>query len=296
MVAVAWSQLAQKYSPGLQIVIEPAIGAPQAVVGFLQGNGDICYIASNIMGTEFPKQHGGKTLAVGPHHLVAGSGSLVHILTRADSSINSVADFKGKKILGKVATGGATDNARQQTLATYGLTDNDIILMSGNNGSHLAEQMKEGLGDATFFILGLRDASVVDLCTVKDIRFIDLPKDKMEVIAEKTWLAPGTVPANTYPKQDKPVLALMSPGSFDVQPSMPEDVAYELVKIYHEHYDEVIKMSPFARNYKLEGAVESAYLPFHPGAIKYYKEKGLWTSEAEAKQQKLLNRVIPARP
>jgi len=294
-VAVAWSTLAGKYLPGMQILIEPAVGAPQAVVGFLQGNGDICYVASNIMGNEFPKQHGGKTLAVGPQHLVTGAGSAVHVLARADSGITSVADFKGKKIIGKVATGGATDNARRQMLATYGLTDDDIVLMSGNNGSHNAEQLKEGVGDAAFFILGIRDASVIELCTTKDIRWLDIPQDKMETIAEKTWLSPGTIPAGTYPKQDKPVLALRSPGSFDVQPSMSEDVAYALVKLYHEHFDEFVKMAPYAKDYSVEGSVEYAYLPFHPGAVKYYKEIGIWNSAAEAKQQKLLNRVIPAR-
>ncbi len=295
-VAVAWTTMAGKYLPGMQISVEPAVGAPQAVVGFLQGNGNICYSSSNIIGTEIGKYLGGKTLASGPQHLIAGTATAFHILTRADSGINSVADFKGKKILGKVAQGGAVDLTRQQILGAYGLTDNDIVLLSGNNGSHLADQFKEGVGDAAIIVLGLKDASLIDLSTTKDIKWIDLPMDKMRPIAEKTWLYPGTIPAGTYPKQNKDILALRSLGSFDVQPSTSEDVAYALTKTYHEHFDEITKMSPFAKDYSVTESLASSYLPFHPGAIKYYKEKGLWTPELEAKQQKALSKAIASVP
>ena len=120
-VAVAWSTLAGKYVPGLQILIEPAIGAPHAVAGFLQGNGDIVYDSANIFGTEFPKQHGGEPLSVGPMHLVASQGGCVHIVARTETGIKSVADFKGRKILGKVATGGGVDLTRKEILAAYGM-------------------------------------------------------------------------------------------------------------------------------------------------------------------------------
>ncbi len=291
-VAVAWSTLATKYVPGLQILIEPAIGAPHAVAGFLKGNGDICYTSANIFGTEFPKQHGGKTLSEGPMHLIASEGGCVHIVARAESGIASITDFKGKKILGKVATGGGVDLTRSKIFAAYGLTDADVVLMSGNNGSHLAEQLKEGVGDAALIFLGLKDASVIDLCTSKNIRWIDLPKDKLNAIADEAWHVAGIIPAGTYPKQDKDVLALRTPTSFDVQPTMSEAVAYELVKLYYDHRDEFVKMAPFANAYSLEASIKSAYLPFHPGAVKYYKEKGAWTSEVDARQNQLLKKVI----
>jgi TRAP transporter TAXI family solute receptor len=291
-VAVAWTTLANKYVPGLQISIEPAVGAPQAVIAFLQGKADMCYVSSNILTTELSKYIGGKTLAAGPQHLVAAIGGAVHIVARADSGITSVADFKGKKILGKVATGGGVDLARQKILAAYGLTDNDITLLSGNNGSHLASQLKEGVGDAALIFLGLNDASLIDLCTSKDITWITMPKDKMVPVAEEAWFVIGTIPANTYPKQDKEILAFRTPSSFDVQPTMPENEAYELTKLYFDHNDEFIKMAPWSKDYNLKETLTSGYLPFHPGAIKYYKEKGIWNDAAEARQKELLAKKI----
>jgi len=291
-VAVAWTTLAGKYVPGLQISIEPAVGAPQAVIAFLQGKADMCYVSSNILTTELPKYLGGKTLAAGPQHLIAAIGGAVHIVARADSGIKTIADFKGKKILAKVATGGGVDLARQKILAAYGLTDNDIVLLSGNNGSHLASQLKEGVGDAAMIFLGLSDASLIDLCTSKDITWISMPKDKMAPVAEEAWFVIGTIPAKTYPKQDTEVVAFRTPSSFDVQPAVAENVAYELVKLYFDHYDEFVKMAPWSKDYNLKETLSSGYLPFHPGAVKYYKEKGIWNDAAEARQKQLLAKKI----
>jgi len=293
VLAVAWATMANKY-PGIQIQPEPAVGAPQAVVGFLQGQLDMCYVSSNIFGNESPKYIGGKTLAQGPKHLLAARATAVHIVTHANSGINSIADFKGKKILAKVAQGGAVDATRKAIFAEYGMTDDDIVLLSGNNGSHLAEQLKEGVGDAAMIFLGLRDASLVDLCTTKNIKWIDLPNDKMEAVGEKTWLIAGTIPAGTYPKQDANVMALQSAGSFDVRADMPEDLAYELVKVYHDHHDEIVPMAVWAKSYDMKAAMTSGYLPFHTGAIKYYKEKGAWTGEVEAKNKRVSEKVIQA--
>ncbi len=292
-IGVAWSTLAGKYLPGMEIAVEPAVGAPQAVIGFLQGHGDITYDASNIVGAEISKYLGGKTLAAGPQHLITAVASAVHIVAKADSGINTVADFKGKKILGKVATGGGVDLARQALFRAYGFTDNDVILLTGNNGSHLADQLKEGVGDAGMFFLGLRDPSIIDLCTTKNVRWIPVPKEKAGPVVDEVWMTTGIIPAGTYPKQDQDVPSIQSPGSFDVRPTMSEDLAYALTQLYFEHWDEFTKMAPWAKEYNLKGTLNTAYLPFHPGAVKYYKEKGIWTAEAEARQQQLLNKVIP---
>jgi hypothetical protein len=77
---------------------------------------------------------------------------------------------------------------------------------------------------------------------------------------------------------------------------MSEDVAYALTKLFHDHFEEFVKMAPVAQNYNLKSVLESSYLPFHPGAVKYYKEKGVWTAETDAKQKLLLSKTIALPP
>ncbi len=272
--------------------IDPQIGAPQAVAAFVQGQGDMTYNPANMSRQEFPKIIAGKKLAIGPLHLMASAQSIVHIVTRVDTGITSIADFKGKKLLGKVPSAPANDAVRIKLLEAYGMTDNDIVLLSGNNGAHLAQQLREGVGDAAMCFLARGDPSVVELCTVKDVRFIPVPPDKMG-FSEELWTAAGFLPANTYRGQDKDISCVMLPVSFSVKNNMDENVAYTLLKTVYDNWNEFTGMVPQAKEFAIEGNASSAFLPYHPGAIKYFKEKGAWTPALDAKQKVLLEKICP---
>jgi len=205
-----------------------------------------------------------------------------------------VADFKGKKVLAKQVASQAVEATRPKILAAFGLTDNDIVLMSGDSAGHLATQLREGVGEAAMLFIGLRDPSLIEMCTAKDIKWISLPKEIMEKVAPAIWMTPGIIPAGTYPKQDKDVLAFTGLDSFDVRPAMAEDLAYTLTKIFWENSNEIAKMVPWVNSFNLKDTTTRAYLPFHAGAVKYYKEKGVWSQEAEALRQKLLSTSVQA--
>jgi TRAP transporter TAXI family solute receptor len=292
-MSVAWSTLLTKYPAGVQMSIEPTLGAPQALNAFLEGQGNAVFNSCNISRSEFPKYFAGKMLAEAPLLLMASAQTAVHIMTRADTDINTVADFRGKKILSKVPASPANDLIRIKILAAYGMTENDIVVLTGTNGAHLAQQLREGVGDAAISTLAVGDPAIVELCTVKDIRFISLPQDKMG-FAEDLWMASGVILAGTYRGQDKQVLALRAPVSFTVRNNMDEKVAYTLVKTVYDNWNEYIGMVPQAKEFAMEQNYIAAFLPFHPGAVKYFKEKGMWTKEMEEKQQKLMVKVIPS--
>lgn len=249
------------------------------------------YNPSSVSRATFTKVLTGKLMAEGPLAILASAGSAVHILTLANSDIQSVADFKGKKVLAKIPAAKSNDDIRQAVLAEYGLTDDDIILLSGNNGSHLAQQLREGVGDAAMIMQDVPNAAIVELCTMKDVRWIPLPKDKAG-FAESLWIKAGIIPAGTYPKQDKDVPTVRLLSAFSVRNDMDDEVAYTLVKLFHEHFDELTQMAPWAKNFSVKNTIEGIFMPMHPGAIKYYKEKGAWTEEAEAEQQTFSNKKL----
>ncbi len=292
-VAVAWTTLATKYVPGLQISIDPAAGAPQAITAYFQGQGDLLYDSANLIGLETPKYLGGKTLASAPLHMATALGSGVQIAT-TNPNINSITDLKGKKILSKVATGTSNDIIRQKILAAYGMSDDDVTVLSGNNSQHLATQLREGVAEVAIIVLSVGDPAIVELASSKDIRFIPVTPDKVAQFADAIWVVPGVIPAGTYRGQDKDVPAVRIPSSFDARPGTNEDAIYAAVKLFYDHWDEFVKMAPLAKDYVLKDIVAGQFLPFHPGTIKYLKEKGIWNADAEAKQQKILNKPVPA--
>ena len=275
--------------------IDPAVGKAQAVNTFYEGKGDVVATAANILRMANQNYRPGKTLASGSLALMTKVGSAVHVVTRAETDIYSVEDFRGKKILGTVVAGKAADAVRKGILAAYGMTDDDIILLSGNSGKHLAQQLREGIGDAAIILIGKGSTSIVELCTMKDIRFIPLTKEKMETFVGKLNISAGEIPAGTYPGQDETVPAIRLPSSIAVRAEMDKELAYTLVKVLYEHFDEFVEMWPVGKEWAIEYTLKSWFQPFHPGAIKYYKEKGVWTKEMDAKQQEQWNKVVPAK-
>jgi TRAP transporter TAXI family solute receptor len=293
-IAVAWSTLIGKYAPTFETTVDPANGLAPAVTTFMSGRGDITGTASNVLVQLLPGLIGGKTLESGPWALITSGGAALHVITSADSKINSVADFRGKKILGKVVGAKEVDMMRIDLLASYGMTDNDIILLSGNSNAHNITQLREGVGDVVLAPQAIGYSGVVELSTMKDVRFISIPKEKSETFAEKNGAVLGIIPANTYPKQDKDIETLKWPLSFACRAQMDEKVSYTLVKVLYEHWDEFLGMFPAGKEYAREQVLTNWFQPFHPGAIKYYKEKGMWTADMDGKQQQLIKKVVPA--
>jgi len=97
----------------------------------------------------------------------------------------------------------------------------------------------------------------------------------------------------------------VKPGKFSVQKDintaatviciytykdLPDNIAYLLVKTLYENLDELKSVHRYFKEWSPKRAVENIAIPMHPGAIKYYKEKGVWTSEQEAVQKKLLSK------
>jgi TRAP transporter TAXI family solute receptor len=86
----------------------------------------------------------------------------------------------------------------------------------------------------------------------------------------------GIVPKDVYPDLDADVGVVSIPTSLVVHADLDENLVYEITKTLFEHRDELIAIHPEAKNLTLETAVKESPAPFHPGAIRYYKEKNAW--------------------
>jgi len=88
-----------------------------------------------------------------------------------------------------------------------------------------------------------------------------------------------TIPKGTYKFLKDDVLTIGTPCLFLVSAELDEDLVYKIVKALYEHQEEKDAIMPAAKDFNLGNVfrgTENLDLPFHPGAIKYYKEKGIW--------------------
>jgi TRAP transporter TAXI family solute receptor len=85
----------------------------------------------------------------------------------------------------------------------------------------------------------------------------------------------------------KDIVTIGIPQVVICRADVSEDVIYQVMKVIFDHQDELGTFHPEAKAF-LENPLESTVIPYHPGVVKYFKEKGLWSANLENKQNKLL--------
>jgi len=138
--------------------------------------------------------------------------------------------------------------------------------------------LKDRKIDAFFWVGGLPTAAVTDLGATPGvkIKMIDHTETvaKMNVKYNNLYSA-GAIPAKTYPGQDKDNKVAVVWNILVANAKMSDKVAYDIAKTLLEKRDELIAVHREAKNFTLENqATKNTPIPWHPGAAKYFKEKG----------------------
>ena len=189
----------------------------------------------------------------------------------ANSSINSIADLKGKTVSVGDAGSGTEFNARQ-LLDAYGLSFNDIKVQNLSFGDS-AEALKDGKIDAFFCVAGAPTTAVVELATTNSIHVLSVDEDKMKVLQSKyPFYTEYKIPAGTYKGVDNEVTSAAVKATFIVSDKLDEDTVYQMTKAIFENKSKIAHAK--AEQLDPKFAVEGITIPFHPGAQKYYKEVG----------------------
>ncbi|MBN2034806.1 MAG: TAXI family TRAP transporter solute-binding subunit [Deltaproteobacteria bacterium] len=197
----------------------------------------------------------------------------IQFFVLADSAIMTIKDLKGKKVA-VGAPGSGTEAMARYVLKVYHLTYDDINEQF-LSATESAQAIKDGNVDAVITTLGTPAPALMDLATQRNIRFIDIEPGVGEKI-NKDFPAyfPTTIPAGTYKGQDKPHHTLAWMGIFVVHQDMSETLAYDILKAVLDHKDELDKIHAQFKKINIENAVKGMPIPWHPGAQKFYKEKG----------------------
>jgi len=198
---------------------------------------------------------------------------IIQVVVRADSPIKSIADLKGKKV-GVGAPGSGTEANFRQLMDIYGLAKNDI-----NNQylsfSESAEAFKDRHIDAFIVTAGIPNAAIMDISTQHEVRILGIPADMASKLTGKyPFLAAVKVPANTYKNQTQEAATVAVNAVLIVSNDLSADVVYNLTKALFDNQAELATAHAKGKELNLQNAVKGVSIPFHPGAMKYYKEKG----------------------
>jgi len=194
-----------------------------------------------------------------------------------DSPIKSLADLKGKKV-GATSTGMSLP--LQELAKLYGVQPNEFEVVYITFAQQV-EALKSRSIDLAVQSAYPRASALMDLTESQKIRFIS-GVDKMSQFLEKNpYWRPREIPANTYKGQTAPYAG--APGQYllvGINADVSDELAYNLAKVILENTPEIAKVHPAGQEYNLEQVKKyikenQITVPFHPGAAKYLREKGV---------------------
>jgi TRAP transporter TAXI family solute receptor len=191
-----------------------------------------------------------------------------------DSGIKSVADLKGKAIC-PGPKGHTGELLAQQVLQLYGLSYKDMSKVNHVQYSDSVNLMKDGHADA--FILGttIPGSSILDLATSKKIRLLSLPDDKIKEFQKmNAGYLKRVIPAGTYPGVNYDVPGVGYFTHLVISAKLPDELVYKITKVLSENVGRLADVVKDMKGVTTKDLALDIGVPFHPGALKYYKEVG----------------------
>jgi len=202
----------------------------------------------------------------------------MHVVTIEGTGINTMKDLKGKRV--STGSGGsATEVMAFRVIEAAGLDKDKDMKRERLGVAESTNAIKDGKIDAYFWVGGLPTAAVTDLGATPGtkIKLIDHADvlDKMNAKYGGIYSA-AVIPAKTYPGQDKDNQITSVQNILVSNASMPDKIAYDIVKTFIEHRDDLIAVHGEAKAIELATQVtKNSPIPWHPGAVKYFTEKGV---------------------
>ncbi|MFZ1344362.1 TAXI family TRAP transporter solute-binding subunit [Thiothrix eikelboomii] len=204
--------------------------------------------------------------------LAAVYPNYIQIVAAKEAKINSLADLKGKSLSVGAAKSGTELNARA-IFAAAGMAYGDLAKTEYLPFAESVELIKNRQLDSTLQSAGLGVASLKDLSTSFEVNLVAVPAD----IAAKLgapYIA-SSIPAGTYQGQEQAVETVAVINYLVTHAEVSDEMAYQMTKLMFENLAEMEAAHKAAKDIKLEKALEGMPIPLHPGAEKFYKEKGL---------------------
>jgi TRAP transporter TAXI family solute receptor len=197
------------------------------------------------------------------------------VLARKEANIAKFEDFKGKRFnVGNPGSG--TRSSMEQLLAEMGWKLSDFSLASELRADEHGPALCDNKIDGFFYAVGHPSANIQDPTTTCSAQLISLTGPAVDkIVAQFPYYAKATIPGGMYANNPKATETYGVLATLVTSAKVPEAAVYELVKATFENFDEFKKLHPaFANLDPTKMIKDGLSAPLHPGAAKYYKEKG----------------------
>ncbi|MGO4573525.1 TAXI family TRAP transporter solute-binding subunit [Microvirga sp. 2TAF3] len=273
-LGVALSKVFTEKMPGSR----PSVQATKASVENLnllqQGKGEIGFTLGDslAMGWAGDEEAGFKSKLDKLRGITAIYPNYIQIVASKESGIKTLADLKGKRLSVGAPKSGTELNARA-ILQGAGLTYKDLGKVEYLPFGESVELMKNRQLDATLQSAGLGVSSIRDLATSVPIVVVEIPAAVVDKVGSP--YVKVSIPANTYDGQTAAVPTAAVVNYLVTYSGVKDETVYQMTKAIYESLPELAAAHAAARDIKLESALSGMPIPVHPGAQRYFDEKGV---------------------
>jgi uncharacterized protein len=275
-LAGAISNIAHKNLPDIKITVESSGASVANAKLIASGDADMAILQNDI---SYYALQGVKPMFDKPVANIRGITSLYQehcqIQARKDAKIASVADLKGKRVcVGPLGSG--TEQNAIQILEAYGMKFEDFAKVERLTATESSDYLKDGRIDAAFYSVGVGAAGLVDTAMTVDCVIVPVDGSQRDaLIAKYPFFTKAVVGKAAYKgvEQDVPTVAVMA--ILVARAEMEEAMAYQITKAIFDNIADIERAHAKGKELKLETALNGMSIPLHPGAEKFYKEKGV---------------------
>lgn len=203
-------------------------------------------------------------------------------ITPSGSGIQTIADLKGKRVV-VGPPGAGFEYFVKPLLEAHGVSYSDFTPLFGTQAAAV-DMLADGSAAAAFLGGAVPTASITQARASQDIRFIPFDEEvRQKLIADYPFFHAATIPAGTYRDQNEDFHGL-NVGSMHLitASSLDEDLVYRLTRNLYENREQVAERHPAGNAINPNNAARSTGTDFHPGAIRFYKEIGIWPENQPA--------------
>jgi uncharacterized protein len=260
---------------GLNALVQPTAG--ETVIIAIVGRGEADFGMANApeIGTAMNEQPNLRMIGA-VYTLKTG------FWVRKDSTMRTVADLRGKRVTMGYSAMRALDPMSRAILATAGLSEKDIKPVLVPNVIRSADDFASGAADAFYFAFGAPKVREVDV-TVGGIRMTEISEQgmpearKIERWGYLTEVAPGPV----FVGVEKPMKVYSFDNLFFTNAKTSDDFVYKFLDTLFKNKDDLIAVQPVLREFSPRFAYKQYEVPYHPGALRYFKEQNLAPAPVE---------------
>lgn len=203
-----------------------------------------------------------------------------HIISVTSTGIETVADLSGR-IVSTGAPGSGTEVSAFRILEAAGVSPDADITKQSLSASESVDALKDDKIDAFFFSGGIPTGAILDLASTPGRTIKVVPNSETLDTLQNDYGSlvyhSSPIPPSVYPGMEETVTVIAVSNVLVVHEEMEAQLAYDITRVLFENDGELAAVHPMAEVLAVETATEGSPIPFHDGAVRYYRERDAWS-------------------